>query len=620
MKRKMLVLGVVGMLVLGTGFEVLAQEVADEELLFMEIPSVFASSKRLQPVTEAASSVEIITAEEIKQSGAISIADALRSIVGVQVREPSVNSHAIGVRGFADSRHVLITIDGSSAYLHHVNHTYIDNIPVSLEEIERIEIVKGPGGVFYGGSAFSGVINIVTKKPKEIPGTSVNLTLGNWDTSRGNIIYGGSNKRLDYSFSSQYRNREYLSPPRVLLPGLSMNTDTHDYFYTGKVSYNLTDDSTLSTDIRYASIDDGLTRHCTGIKNTLITLIYDRPNFWVRLFHNSQFKYALGEMINADDTNNEIEIMRTFEFGKNIASIGGFGKKVDFVAKNNAGDKHESSIEDYAIKAENEFHATDRWIFTLGGRYEKFSEIGFTGLGRGSIMYKPSEKQRVALNIGSGYYLPSLAELYGWGKVLALPYNTDLKQENVTSYEFTYYDSTHKKIKSTVSLFYNDYKGLINIGSNGKPANIADGNRKGAEVNFNFLLTFWLTSFVNYTYQKLQRDDYPDKPIDPQNMFNIGFKTNFNKWSTNLVCHYVDEYYEIYDAANPALGFLSAAQKVDGYNTVDLRIGYNPTDDIEVAIAGSNLFDYKHYESNKVGWIGADEISRRVTGSVSCRF
>jgi len=106
-------------------------EMSLEEL--MEVPVVFASSKRLQPVTEAASSVEIITAEDIKQSGAINIADVLRNVAGIQVRESSVGSHAIGVRGFADAQHVLITLDGSSAYLHHVNHTYVDLIPVSLE-------------------------------------------------------------------------------------------------------------------------------------------------------------------------------------------------------------------------------------------------------------------------------------------------------------------------------------------------------------------------------------------------------------------------------------------------------------------------------------------------------
>lgn len=119
-------------------------EMSLEEL--MEVPVVFASSKRLQPITEAASSVEIITAEDIRQSGALNIADVLRNVAGVQIRQTSVSSHAVGVRGFADAQHVLITLNGNSAYLHHVNHTYLDLIPVALEEIERIEIVKGPGG------------------------------------------------------------------------------------------------------------------------------------------------------------------------------------------------------------------------------------------------------------------------------------------------------------------------------------------------------------------------------------------------------------------------------------------------------------------------------------------
>ena len=594
-------------------------EMSLEEL--MEVPVVFASSKRLQPVTEAASSVEIITAEDIKQSGAINIADVLRNVAGIQVRESSVGSHAIGVRGFADAQHVLITLDGSSAYLHHVNHTYVDLIPVSLEEIERIEIVKGPGGVFYGGSAFSGVINIVTKSPKQLEGTQISMVGGNWHTTRGSVLHGGSYKSLDYSFGTGLFESDYMSSGRQLAPGLFMNEDTLTGYGAGRVVYNLDDKSSISADIRQRYTDDDICRHCTNIRNTYVTLRYDRPNFWIRGFHNKQYKNALGRTINVDDTNHELEIMRVFKWGKNITSIGGFAKKIDFTVKNNAGAKHTSDVEDYAIKAENEYHATDQIIFTLGGRVEYFSEVDWVGLGRGSIIYKPTDSGRLALTIASGYYLPSLAQLYGWGGILPFGFDASLTEEKITSYELAYYGHPAKWIKLKSAIFYNDYRDLIPNDFTVAPKNGVDGHQRGLELGLDFVLAKWLTGFANYTYQTIHRSDTGSLEVDPKNMVNFGFRAYSGKWLSSLTFHYVDKFYEIYDAANPALGRLAAPQKVDPYITVDARIAYKASDNLEFALTAFNLFKDEHYESNPAGgWINADEVGRRIMASVTYRF
>jgi len=156
MKNMLPVLIITGVLAVGIGFDVSAkveisveENISPEELLFMEIPEVFASSKRMQPVTEAASSVEIVTAEDIRQSGATNIADVLRSVPGIDVRETSASQHVIGIRGFCDTGHVLVTLNGNNVFMYHANHIFLDWIPVGLEEIDRIEIIKGPGAIFY---------------------------------------------------------------------------------------------------------------------------------------------------------------------------------------------------------------------------------------------------------------------------------------------------------------------------------------------------------------------------------------------------------------------------------------------------------------------------------------
>jgi iron complex outermembrane receptor protein len=590
-------------------------EMSLEEL--MEVPVVFAPSKRLQPITETASSVEIITAEDIKQSGAISIADVLRSVAGVQVRESSVGTHAIGVRGFADAQHVLITLDGSSAYLHHVNHTYVDLIPVSLEEIERIEIVKGPGGVFYGGSAFSGVINIVTKTPKQLDGTQVSIVGGNWNTWYGNMLHGRSYKNWDYSFGIGGFESDYRSPPRDYF----MHEDTRTNYGAGRVVYHFEDESSITADFRQRYSDDAISRHCTNVRNTYFTVRYDRPDFWIRAFYNKQFKNAVQRLLNVDDSNYEFEVMRIFKWGKNITSIGGFAKKVDFTVRSNAGAKHQSDIEDYAIKAENEYHATDKLILTLGGRIEHFSEVDWVGLGRGSIIYKSAENDRLAFTIASGYYLPSLAQLYGWGNILPFTFNSSLEEEKITSYELAYYTNPTEWVRLNAAVFYNDYRDLIPNNFTVPLTNSVDARQRGLELGFNFLLTDWLTGFANYTYQTIDRSDLGSLEVNPKNMLNFGFRGKSGKWSSSLTFHYIDKFYEIYDAANPALGSLAAPQKVDPYITVDARIAYKASDNLEFALSALNLFKDEHYESNPTGgWINSDKVGRQIMAGVTYRF
>jgi len=146
MKKGILALAILGLLVVGSGVDTLAQE--EEELLFMEIPVVFASSKRLQPITEAASNIEIITAEDIRESGATNIGDVLRSVAGIDVRESDAGQHVIGVRGFCDTGHLLVTLDGNNVFMYHANHIFLDWAPVDLEEVDHIEIIKGPGAIF----------------------------------------------------------------------------------------------------------------------------------------------------------------------------------------------------------------------------------------------------------------------------------------------------------------------------------------------------------------------------------------------------------------------------------------------------------------------------------------
>lgn len=632
MKKGLLVLLMVEILVLGSCLESQAQkEVTGEELLFMEIPMVISPSKRLQPFTEAASSVEIITAQDIKHSGATNIGDILRSISGIDVRESDAGQHVIGVRGFADTCHVLVTLDGNNVFMYHANHIFLDWTPFDLEEIDRIEVIKGPGAIFYGGSAFSGVINIITKTPKQFKGTQVNMVGGDWNTVRSNIIHAGSYENLDYSIAGGHHEAKEWEAPKIEQEREHFFVD----YFAGNATYHLGEESSISLMSRFSDAKNVISSVCQP-KTTFISLRYDRSNSWVRLFYNHHKKNFWNDIYAVEDSNYELEFYRTLRWKKNITSFGGYTKKTAWgveAIKNvdkddngsidiTAGAKEDHDVTNYAINVENEHRLNDRFILILGARGEYYSLLDYIALSRASIIYNPKENQSLRFTIASGYYIPSLFQHTNEGKVYPFALgNSSLNEEKITSYELSHYSCPTDRLKIVTSLFYNDYRDLIDNTQTGPVKNVADAQQYGGEVGLDFIFTNWLDGFANYSYQHIRRDDFGDLAVNPKNKLNCGLMAKLDRWSANATAHYVDEYYEMYLTSNPVFGLVTPGpSKVDPYATVDTLIAYHPHNNLELTIAAYNLFNHRHYESNSTGWHTGDKIGRRITAGVSYEF
>lgn len=140
------------------------EELSLEDLLEIE---VVTAAKKAQKISQAPAAMYVITDEDIRQSGATSIPDALRMVPGIDVMEITATDFVINARGFNKemSDKMLVLIDGRSVYWDFYGLVVWDSFPINLEEIKRIEIVRGPGSALYGANAFSGVINILTFLP-----------------------------------------------------------------------------------------------------------------------------------------------------------------------------------------------------------------------------------------------------------------------------------------------------------------------------------------------------------------------------------------------------------------------------------------------------------------------
>src|SRR5467141_1585713 len=169
-------------------------QVSLEELGQIEVTT---ASKVPVKASRTPAAIYVITQEDIRRSGATSIAEALRLAPGVEVARVDSNTWSLGVRGFGSalSRSVLVLIDGRSVYTPLFAGVYWQVQDTLLEDIERIEVIRGPGGTIWGANAVNAVINIITKRAQETHGTLASTGGGNVDQGFFNFRYGAGNSK-----------------------------------------------------------------------------------------------------------------------------------------------------------------------------------------------------------------------------------------------------------------------------------------------------------------------------------------------------------------------------------------------------------------------------------------
>ncbi len=177
-----------------------------EALMNIEVTSV---SKKPEKQTDAAAAIFVITNTDLRRWGVTSIPEALRRVPGIYVARIDANKWAITSRGFNSrfANKLLVLIDGRSVYTPLFAGVYWDMQDVMLEDVERIEVIRGPGGTLWGANAVNGVINIITRSAAETRGELVSVTAGNEIPGIGNVRHGGKLQNGgDYRIYARYQN------------------------------------------------------------------------------------------------------------------------------------------------------------------------------------------------------------------------------------------------------------------------------------------------------------------------------------------------------------------------------------------------------------------------------
>lgn len=630
--------------------------------LLKEEESVSIASRYEQPISQAPSNVYVVTDEDIRHSGATDLPTVLRRIPGLEVMQITGADFNVSVRGNnqLSANKLLVMVDGRSIYLDQQGTVFWKLLPVTLPEIKRIEVLKGPASAIYGFNAYDGTINIITKSPEEMKGTTLQFGGGNFGTLTASAIQAGTVDKFGYrlsighnqnaswnnSSSLAFRDNLFNVLTQYALPGESRVS-----FSGGLVDSNRFD-GTVSQDVALS------TKPSQGYAH----LVYERPNFYVRGFWNrfdisvlQGFNPLLAPFLTLTDRNGNT-ILNTYAETYNLEAQHAIDITSALRLTYGANYRHNtySSNSLAGLSRENRlgFYGQTDWrvakplTLVAGLRYDLDSFIRPTVSPRVALLFNLAPDHTIRMSGSVAYRPPTLNEKNLDQRVVTNPPfpplttsvagGANLAPEQIISYEAEYqgwYLRHRLRIRSAV--FYNHISDLISARNLSPTAatfvnDPGSADIYGTEIGAEFLATRWLTGFANYSYQNIhQTFTGRVQRAGPHNKFNVGLRGEWeNGFNAEAIFHY-------YGSAGypPGQSFTTFSQAglvtlpnplVGSYNLLNLRAGYRFWQqkaaagymrDAEVAVSVFNALNDEHKE-HPLG----DLIGRRVMGWLTLRF
>jgi iron complex outermembrane receptor protein len=634
------------------------QAVIPELELIKEEETVSIASRYEQPISQAPSNVYVITDEDIRHSGATDIPTILRRVPGLDVMQTTGAEFNVSARGNNQilANKMLVLVDGRSIFVDAQAIVYWKAIPVTLPEIKRIEVLKGPASALYGYNAFDGVINIITKSPQEMKGTTLQFGGGEFGAISSAAIHANTIGKFGYRLSvghdqnTQWRNRDALA--------------FRSHKFNLQTEYALSSDSKLSVSgglvdtNRFDGPLSGASFNTATPALGYANAVYERPNFFLRAYWNRWDDTVnilthplLANFLRFTDQNGSssvrfradtynIESQHSVDFGTANRLTYGFNYRYNTLSGNLF---PTSSYENRAgFYVQDEWKATQTLTFVAGARYDLNTFIHATISPRAALLYQPIPDHTFRLGFSVAYRPPTLHETsFISHGVTTLPPpipspptritqgSTGLAPEQIVSYEAGY-QGWYLKHRLTVraNMFFNHISDLI-IPSSPQPIQGGNADIYGGEAGIEFLATTWLSGFANYSYQEVSQTFTADARRGvPRHKWNAGLRGEWdNGLSGEIGYHHVGAAtYPLNQAFSSfaPFGVTAPDTRVGSYNLLNLRIAYKfwhekaeagYLRDAEVALSAYNSLNDTHKE-HPLG----DQIGSRVMGWITVRY
>ncbi len=635
-----------------------------EELKNVEIVSV---SKKPEKLSEVAAAVFVITQEDIRRSGVTSIPEALRLAPGVHVARITSTDWAINIRGLNDrfANNLLVLIDGRSVYTPVFSGVFWDVQDTVMEDIERIEVIRGPGATLWGANAVNGVINIITKQAKKTQGWQVSALGGNKE-GIGSVRYGGTlDKEIHYRTYVKYFNRGRLAG---IVEDDSVVQPTSDW-QSGRGGFRIDWEPGKASAM---DLKNSLTLQGEAYKNEYNTKI-DRvslsPPFsilesdtskasgghllgrWRHTFSKTsdtilQFYYDHAEK-DYDPSSGRVDtIDLDFQHRFNVFEkhdiVWGLGYR--FIS-----DKFDNTFEInmdpdhlnqhlFSAFVQDEIQLTpDRLTLIVGSKFEHNDFTGFEVQPSLRILWTPEKKHAVWGAISRAVRVPSRLEHdvrtneFVTSATLPMPAtivtlgNNNLVSEDLVAYELGYRVQPISTLWLNTTVFYNDYDELIGLKSGdpyleNKPSphyiiplqydNNLTGEAYGLEVAADWQAIQQWRLKASYTYLNTKIHGDSTGADDFTESFFMGSNPR-NQFSVRSLFDITKQLE--FDLWLRYVGSLPEIN-VNHYTTIDARLAWRPIENIELSVVGQNLFEKGHPEYYSL------EVERSVYGKLVWSF
>jgi len=620
-----------------------------QDLTNLEVTSV---SKKAEKANEAAAAVFVITQEDIKRSGATSIPEALRMAPGIEVAQAGAHDWAVTSRGFNNqfANKLLVLIDGRTVYNPLFSGTIWQLQDTLLEDIDRIEVIRGPGATQWGANAVNGVINIITKSAKDTQGGLVSASAGNLIKSDDGTRYGikigddsyarvyakYTDDRAEYNVGGgrsddawQKRQAGFRSDSKLTdQDSLTFQGDT--YSSHEAEDYVL---PSLTSPYLFASPQDieatggnllaRWTRNISAQSSTSMQFYLD----------NTQYKNS---WISYNATTADLDFQHTWTGWEGNEIVWGAGYRLiedhdapTFLVSLAPTERNYST---YNTFLQDKITLDPKDVFlTLGSKFEHNAYSGFEVEPSAKLSWLISDEQMAWSSVSRAVHTPGrntsdsqvvLGVLPTGPTLVPAVGNPSLDSEELIAYELGYRIQPIKSISVDIATFYNDYSKLF-LGKIGAPVNMGsyfllpdvleNGNSAhsdGFELSTKIdATTNWQLS-ASYSYINLQfnaKTGYGDLTGEQP-------KKQFNLRSTYLFPYSIEMTNSLYyvDSLNTL--------DIPGYYRFDTKLSYELMKGMEVSLVGQNLLAPQHKEFSAFLYQTPVEVGRSVYGNITWKF
>jgi outer membrane cobalamin receptor len=534
-----------------------------------------------EKVKDCSASVSVLTEKDIKMSNVSNALNLLNFLPGVFIQRTGDFGRAdVEIRGLGSrGRRIAIMVDGRPEKMGLYGCTVTHTFP--LDNVSRIEVVRGASSVLYGSDALGGVVNIITKKIEEKFDTGLTLSYGTHNTQQYLFQHGGNVNRLNYFFTFDKRKSDGHLP--------NSNYDAQNF--TGRFGYSLTDTVELTVQSKYFSgikyepgteftpLTDYWNDYKRGAVDVTLSSKWEKSEAYLKVYRNfGQHKLSDG-WHSRDYTNGGVLRYTSHALTNNELTTGvefrSFGGK-SLNSPVGEWDKHE-----YAIFIHDQHTLWNRFILSAGARINKDSLYGTEFCPSLGLVFHVSNGTSLRANVNKGFRSPQLNELY-----LFPSSNPDLKPEKVWSYELGVNHDFLPWLSGDLVFYTMKGDNLIatQLNPNAPPLykffNVDTFTFKGTECGLRAYFGNNLEGRFFYTYLD------PEENTQGRAKHKVDFTAYYDKdkLSVSFNAQYVAGYYESNNHQNPLSNYFTAYSKID----------YQIIPNLDIFLAIDNIFDEKY--------------------------